>query len=103
VRAHRRLLLSLSAVAVLAALVHWFTGAAEELLTFAPFLLMTAFLLAGRFLGERWIAARMRSASPVRKHRPERWTRGRERSLAALLERSPRLLRGPPAAAVPQG
>jgi hypothetical protein len=99
VRAHCRLLLSLSAVAVLAALVHWFTGAAEELLTFAPFLLMAAFLLAGRFPGERWIAARMRTASPGR----ERWPRGHERALAAWLERSPRLLRGPPAAAVPQG
>jgi hypothetical protein len=98
VRLHRPLLLCLSAAAVLVALVQGLTGDASELLTFAPLLLIATLLLAGRYPGERWIAARRRTGAPARAHRRERWARGRELGLAGLLERSPRVLRGPPAA-----
>jgi len=63
----------------------------------APFLLLLGLLLSGRFIGEEAILARR--ATPARLPRPvrRRWSLVRERPLASLLDRSTRLLRGPPA------
>ncbi len=72
-----------------------FAGHAE----FAPMLLVAAFPVAGRFPGEALIVAR-RALRLARRRPPRiRWMRRRALALAALLERSPRTLRGPPVAA----
>ena len=69
---------------------------ATELLFYAaPFLLMLCLLLAGRYIGEERILAR-RVAKPRPRPAKRRWTAARELPLASLLERSPRLDRGPP-------
>jgi hypothetical protein len=69
---------------------------ATELLFYAaPFLLMLSLLLAGRYIGEERILAR-RVAKPRLRPAKRRWTAARELPLASLLERSPRLDRGPP-------
>lgn len=66
---------------------------------FAPMLLVAAFPIAGRFPGEALIVAR-RALRVLRRRPPRvRWARTRATTLALLLERSPRTLRGPPVAA----
>jgi hypothetical protein len=67
----------------------------ELLFYAAPFLVMLCLLLAGRFIGEEKILAR-RVATPRLRPAKRRWTAARELPLASLLERSPRLDRGPP-------
>ena len=65
-----------------------------------PLLFITGLLLSGRFIGEeRILARRRRSRRRGCAPRASRGPRLRERPLASLLERSPRLLRGPPAPA----
>jgi hypothetical protein len=89
----------LAAVAVVLAMLHHVTGAGEFVLYGGPALLIAGLLLSGRYVGEERILARrpasVRLPRPARRNCPRR----RERALAALLERSPRLLRGPPASA----
>ncbi len=89
----------LAAAAVLLAVVMGATGSFELVLYGGPLLFLTGMLLSGRFIGEERILARR--AAPVPRPRAARqtWARLRERPLASVLERSPRLLRGPPAAA----
>ena len=89
----------LAAAAVLLAALMGATGSFELVLYGGPLLFLTGLLLSGRFIGEERILARR--AAPARRLRAARqtWARLRERPLASLLERSPRLLRGPPAPA----
>ena len=91
-------MLFLAVVATVVAVLQHFAGGVELVFFAAPCLLMAGLLLAGRMPGERWILARRSAASP-RRLRParRRFPRGRERALASLIERSPSLLRGPPA------
>jgi hypothetical protein len=90
----------LAAAAVLLAAVMGATGSFELLLYGGPLLLITGLLLSGRFIGEERILAR-RAAAPAPRPRAARqsWAWLRELPFASLLERSPRLLRGPPAPA----
>jgi hypothetical protein len=70
---------------------------ATELLFYAaPFLLVLCLLLSGRFIGEEAILARRAPKKPRLRPAPRRWPASRERAVASLLERSTRLLRGPP-------
>ena len=95
-RAERRTLLLLAAAAVCLAGVQAATG--EELVFYAgPLLLIAGLLLSGRFIGERRILALRTAPAPARARARQRWSHTRDRALASLLERSPRLLRGPPA------
>jgi hypothetical protein len=98
--AQRRLLLFLAAVSVGLALLQHVVGGAELVLSVAPVLLLVGIALSGKLPGEKWLLARHAARRP-RRRRPRRrhWTRERERSLASLIERSPRLLRGPPSLA----
>jgi hypothetical protein len=98
-RGERRALMLLAVAAVLLAAVMGVTGSFELVLYGGPLLFITGMLLSGRFIGEERILARR--VTPVPRLRTERqsWARLRERPLASLLERSPALLRGPPAPA----
>jgi hypothetical protein len=62
----------------------------------APFLRLLGLLLSGRFVGEDAILARRERPAPRLRPLPRRWAARRERPLVSLLERSPRLERGPP-------
>jgi hypothetical protein len=99
---NRLILLALTLVAVLTAAtvagLQGATGVEHLALDAMPFLLVAGLLVSGRFVGEERILARRRARRPVRP-RPERRPRPRrrDRALAALLERSLRTLRGPPA------
>ena len=75
------------------------TGASELVLYGGPLLFITGLLLSGRFIGEERILARRVVAPPRLRAARQSWARLRERPLASLLERSPSLLRGPPAPA----
>ena len=76
------------------------TGVTDVVLYGGPLLLVLGMLLSGRFVGEAWILARRRPRRrPRRAEFRRHWPRLRDRALASLLERSPRLLRGPPAPA----
>jgi heme A synthase len=98
VRAERRTLLSLTVATVLLSGLQAVTGIADLVLYAAPLLLIVGFLLSGRYVGEDRILA-LRQAAPRRRTvEPRRhWSHARDRALSSLLERSPRLLRGPPA------
>ena len=89
----------LAAAAVLLAAVMGITGAFELVLYCGPLLFLTGLLLSGRFIGEERILARRTVPAPRLRAARASWARLRERPLASLLERSPRLLRGPPAPA----
>ena len=89
----------LAAAAVVLAVLHHVTGATEVLLYGGPALLIAGLLLSGRYVGEDRILARRAAAPPLPRPQRRAWPRLRERALASLLERSPRLLRGPPAPA----
>jgi hypothetical protein len=89
----------LAAAAVLLAAVMGITGSFELLLYGGPVLFLTGLLLSGRFIGEERILARRAIPAPRLRAVRRIWPRLRERPLASLLERSPRLLRGPPAPA----
>ena len=89
----------LAAAAVLLAAAMGVTGATELVLYGGPLLFIAGMLLSGRFIGEERILARRRVAPARLRAARLSWSRLRERPLASLLERSPALLRGPPAPA----
>jgi hypothetical protein len=97
VRAQRRLLLFLAAVSVALALLQHVAGGLDLVLSVAPVLLVFGIALSGKLPGEKWLLARHAARQP-RRRRPPRphWIRDREQQLVSLIERSPRLLRGPP-------
>jgi hypothetical protein len=98
VRAERRTLLLLAVAATVLCGLQAATGVMELVLYAAPLLLIVGFLLSGRYVGEDRILA-LRRAAPQRL-RPEprgHWSHARDRALSSLLDRSPALLRGPPA------
>ena len=97
----RRFLGCLTVFAVLAAAVQAMSGMTELALYLTPLFIIAALLLCGRYVAEERIVRRWRASVPRR--RPRR-VRGRWRPVVAepfvsLLERSPRLERGPPALA----
>ncbi len=98
-RTPRVLLLLLGSAALVVAAAQGVSGLGDLAFFAGPFLILLGLLLSGRFIGEEAILARRRPA-PARL-RPLRatWSLMPERSLVSLLERSARLLRGPPAAA----
>jgi len=95
-RSHRALFALLGCAAVAVAAAQGITGVSELALYAAPFLLLLGLLLSGRFVGEEAILARRGRSAPRLRPLPRRWTALRERPLVSLLERSPRLERGPP-------
>ncbi len=97
-RSPRALLLSLGFAALAIAAVQGLTGLTELAFYAGPFLLVLGLLLSGRFIGEDAILAR-RAVAAAPRPRParRRWLADRERPLVSLLDRSARLLRGPPA------
>ena len=98
-RAERRALMWLAAAAVVLAAAMGVTGATELVLYGGPLLFIAGLLLSGRFIGEERILARRAAPTPRLRAERRSWARLPERSLASLLERSPRLQRGPPAPA----
>jgi hypothetical protein len=99
-RSHRALLVLLGCAAIVVAAAQGITGFSELALYAAPFLLLLGLLLSGRFIGEEVILARRAVATPRLRPLARRWPSWRERALVSLLERSPRLGRGPPAVIV---
>jgi hypothetical protein len=95
-RSHRALLTLLGCAALAVAAAQGLTGVSELALYAAPFLLLLGLLLSGRFVGEEAILARRVAAAPRLRPLPRRWPSRRQRALVSLLERSPRLERGPP-------
>jgi hypothetical protein len=95
----RRFLAAMTALAIACAALQAATGDAQLVLHLTPLFLIGGLLLAGHYVGEDRIVARWRAALAVRRLRPApaRWRPQAERALATVLERSPRLLRGPPA------
>ena len=99
-RLQRRFLACLTAFAVLATVAGGMSGIAELALYLTPLFLIAALLLCGRYVAEERIVRRWRSSSAptLRARRTRgRWRPVAEAALASLLERSPRLERGPPA------
>jgi hypothetical protein len=97
VRAERRALMLLAAAAVLLAAVMELTGSFDLMLYGGPALLIAGFLLSGRYVGEERILARRIAPPPRLRAARQSWSHLRERALTSLLERTPRLERGPPA------
>ncbi len=96
-RAQRRLLLFLAALSVAVAALQHVAGGLDLVLAVSPALLIFGILVSGWLPGEKWIVARQKAVRPRRRRAPRRhWTRLRERALTSLIERNPRLLRGPP-------
>jgi hypothetical protein len=89
----------LLAAAILAGGLLGVPGAFELLFYAGPVLLLVGLLLNGCFPGEALILARRVARAPRRRPARRRWARSRERALMSQLERSSRLLRGPPAPA----
>jgi hypothetical protein len=89
----------MAALALACALIQAMTGDVQLVLHLTPVFLLGGLLLAGRYVGEDRIVARWRAATARPPVRPAatHWRPRIERALASLLERSPRLLRGPPA------
>jgi len=98
-RLQRRFLACLTAFAVLATVAGGMSGIGELALYLTPLFLIAALLLCGRYVAEDRIVRRWRSTAPARRTRAVRgrWRPVAEAPLASLLERSPRLERGPPA------
>jgi hypothetical protein len=95
----RRFLACLTALAAVAALIQGMSGMTELALYLTPLFLIAALLLCGRYVAEERIVRRWRALVP---QRGRRRTRARRRPITrqafvSLLERSPRLERGPPA------
>jgi CRP-like cAMP-binding protein len=95
-RTQRALLALLGCAALVIAAAQGVTGVSQLALYAAPFLLLLGLLLSGRFLGEEAILARRARTAAPRACRDVRETALPERPLATLLERGPRLGRGPP-------
>jgi len=97
----RRFLACLTAFAALAAVAQGMSGVSELVLYLTPLFLIAALLLCGRYVAEERIVRRWRGTVPHRRPRRMRgrWHAVAEAALLSLLERSPRLERGPPALA----
>jgi hypothetical protein len=97
----RRFLGCLTAFAALAALAQGMSGVSELVLYLTPLFLIAALLLCGRYVAEERIVRRWRGRLPQRRPRRvrSRWRTIAESPVVSLLERSPRLERGPPAPA----
>jgi hypothetical protein len=96
-RTPRALLLLLGSAALVIAAAQGVTGLSDLAFYGGPLLVVLGVLLSGRFIGERVILARRRAARGRLRPARVRWSVVRERLLVSLLERSTRLLRGPPA------
>jgi hypothetical protein len=94
----RRFLLVLGLAALAVAALQGLTGVTDLALYSAPLFLIVGLLLGGRFVGEEWIEARVRTEPAGRQIARQTWGRRREHALTALLERGATTLRGPPAA-----
>ena len=96
----RRFLTAMALLALACAVLQAVSGDAQLVLHLTPLFLIGGLLLAGRYVGEERIVARWRAAVARERRRPvrARWRPCAERALASLLERTPSLLRGPPAA-----
>src|SRR3954452_9502096 len=96
----RRVLLSLGAAFVLAlAVLNVLTGraSAEEMALYAaPFLVVAALLLSGRYVGEERILRVYRTRPRPRRQTARRWPAAPELALCGALERASWSLRGPP-------
>jgi hypothetical protein len=97
-RLQRRFLVSLTAVALLAALAQGIAGMTDLVLFLTPLFLIAALLLCGRYIAEDRIVRRWRARTV---HAPERRVRGRWRPVVeatprARLLHGPRPKRGPP-------
>jgi hypothetical protein len=101
VRSSRRLVMRLSAAFLLALVVadvaSGMAGALDVLLYAAPFVLIAALLLSGRFVGEERILAVYRALPRPKRRTAQRWPSRPEVAFSAALERAPWSLRGPPA------
>jgi hypothetical protein len=95
----RRFLACLTALAAVAALVQGMSGMTELALYLTPLFLIAALLLCGRYVAEDRIVRRWRALVPQRRRRRARAHRRpiTHQAFVSLLERSPRLERGPPA------
>jgi hypothetical protein len=100
VRSPRRLALLIGAAFALALVVGaaaaGVSGALDVALYAAPFLVIAALLLSGRFIGEERILAVYRSL-PRARRAVASWPRLPSLALSSALERAPWSLRGPPA------
>jgi hypothetical protein len=99
-RTPRALLVLLGCASLALAAVQGLTGIQELVFYAGPFLLLIGLLLSGRFIGEDAILARRPQAPARLQPLAKRWSPVLERSLASLLERSTRRLRGPPVLAL---
>jgi hypothetical protein len=97
--AQRRFLVVMTVLAIAGAVLQAVTGDTALVLHLTPLFLIGGLVLAGRFVGEDRIVALRRGAIALARARRvrTRWRHRAEQALASLLERSPRLLRGPPA------
>ena len=97
----RRFLGCLTVFAVLAAAVQAMSGMTELALYLTPLFIIAALLLCGRYVAEERIVRRWRASVPRRRPRRVRgrWRPATAEPFVSLLERSPRLERGPPALA----
>lgn len=100
VHSPRRVALSIGAAFALALVVGLaaggVSGALDVALYAAPFLVIAALLLSGRFIGEERILAAYRALARPRRVATS-WPRLRSRPFVSALERAPWSLRGPPA------
>jgi hypothetical protein len=98
-RLQRRFLISLTAVALLAAVAQGMSGVSDLVLFLTPLFLIAALLLCGRYIAEDRIVRRWRAvARPPRRVR-SRWRAVVEASPHSRLAHGPRPQRGPPALA----
>jgi hypothetical protein len=75
------------------------TGVDQLALCLTPLFLIAALLLSRRYVAEERIVRRWRGTARRRRRVRGRWRAIPEAPLVSLLERSPRLERGPPATA----
>jgi hypothetical protein len=96
----RRFLAYLTACAAVAAVAQGMSGVTELALCLTPLFLIVALLLCGRYIAEDRIVRRWRALVPQRRRRARARRRPvTQQAYVSLLERSPRLERGPPALA----
>jgi hypothetical protein len=92
-----RLLAALAAALAVGATAAGVAGALDVALYAAPFVVIAALLLTGRFVGEERILAAYRALPRALRRTAQRWPRRPELPLSSALERAPWSLRGPPA------
>jgi hypothetical protein len=100
---HRRFLISLTALAALAAVLQAVTGVGQLALYLTPLFLIAALLLSGHYLGEERIVARWRAFIPSQRHRrrAQRWRPRAVLPLRSVIEHGSFGVRGPPALLAP--